>query len=157
MSIRSVRRGFAALVLALSVVFVGGVFATAQHAHAAEPAMTVYKSPWCGCCAKWVEHMRRHGFAVKVVEMEDLEPAKRMFGVAPDLASCHTAGVGGYVIEGHVPAADVKRLLAEKPAARGLAVPGMPVGSPGMEQGGRKDAYEVILFTGEDREVYARY
>ncbi|WP_206419955.1 DUF411 domain-containing protein [Minwuia thermotolerans] len=101
--------------------------------------------------------MRRHGFDVKVIEMEDLEPAKRMFGVDHDLASCHTAGVGGYVIEGHVPAREVKRLLEEKPAARGLAVPGMPVGSPGMEQGGGNDPYSVILFTGESREVYARY
>jgi hypothetical protein len=110
-----------------------------------EPAaMTVWKTPWCGCCGNWVAHMRANGFRVEVREVEDLEPVKKMAGVPGPLQSCHTASVGGYVVEGHVPAADVKRLLATRPAARGLATPGMPSGSPGMENGER-DPYDVIL------------
>ncbi len=109
--------------------------------------MVVYKSPTCGCCGKWVEHMRDHGFAVEVVEAQDVAPHKARLGVPEHLGSCHTATVDGYVIEGHVPAADVHRLLVERPAAKGLAVPGMPVGSPGMEMGARRDAYSVWLFS----------
>ena len=113
---------------------------------AALPAMTVYKSPTCGCCHQWVKHMEANGFTVKSVDQPDVTPVKREHGVTQELSSCHTALVGGYVIEGHVPAADVKRLLAERPAGvRGLAAPGMPNGSPGME-GLTKDRYDVIAF-----------
>ncbi|MEQ9574884.1 MAG: DUF411 domain-containing protein, partial [Rhodospirillales bacterium] len=104
--------------------------------------ITVYKSPYCGCCGAWVTHMKDHGHDVKTVEMEDLTTIKKMTGVAEALQSCHTAVVDGYVIEGHVPAADVARLLREKPKAKGLAVPGMPVGSPGME-GPNPEAFDV--------------
>ena len=97
------------------------------------PPMIVYKSPTCGCCKLWVEHMKNSGFKVSVVETEDLNPIKLEVGVPPGLGSCHTAKVGGYFVEGHVPASDVKRLLAEKPDALGIGVPGMPMGSPGME------------------------
>lgn len=111
-----------------------------------EVTMRVFKSPYCGCCAAWVDHMREAGFSVEVTNLEDMTPAKTHFGISDDLQSCHTAVVDGYVIEGHVPADDVKRLLAERPEAAGLSVPGMPIGSPGMEQGDRTEPYDVVLF-----------
>ncbi|QNM82820.1 DUF411 domain-containing protein [Sphingomonas sabuli] len=106
----------------------------------------VTKSATCGCCDGWVEHMRKAGFDVKVSVVDDVTPAARKLGVPDRLRSCHTSQIGGYVIEGHVPAADVKRLLASKPDAVGIAVPGMVVGSPGMEQGDRKQPYQTLLF-----------
>src|SRR3989442_14641212 len=109
------------------------------------PVVTVYKSPSCGCCAKWVERMRAAGFTVNVHDTDDLSEVMSSFGVPSALGSCHTASVGGYVIEGHVPADLVKRLLAEHPAVTGLAVPGMVAGSPGMEQG-RSQPYDVIAW-----------
>lgn len=112
---------------------------------AAAATLFVTKSAWCGCCKAWVEHMRKAGFEVKVNEVEDVTPTARRLGVPDRLRSCHTTEAGGYVIEGHVPAADVKRLLAQKPKALGLAVPGMVVGSPGME-GGRPQPYQTLLF-----------
>jgi hypothetical protein len=124
---------------------------------AAGPLLEVYKSPWCGCCDAWVEHMEAAGFAVRVNEIDDLTPLKTMLGIAPELQSCHTGLVDGYVVEGHVPARDVRRLLAERPAAIGLAVPGMPIGSPGMEQGGVREPYEVVVFATNERGVFARY
>jgi hypothetical protein len=111
-------------------------------------AIVVYKSPTCGCCSKWVQHLRDAGFVVDVRNEPAMNPLKARLGVPAELASCHTATVNGYVIEGHVPAQDIRRLLAEKPATRGLAVPGMPTGSPGMEQSGRVDQYEVLAFDG---------
>ncbi len=118
--------------------------------------ITVYKSPYCGCCGMWSEHMRANGFAVNVREVEDVDPVKALYGVPPALASCHTAVVDGYVVEGHVPADLVKRLLAERPEARGLAVPGMPAGSPGMEGAGR-EPYDVFIFDDRGKiAVYAR-
>lgn len=119
--------------------------------------LEVYKTPWCGCCGAWVDRMRAAGFQATVRETDDLTPLKRMFGIGDDLASCHTAFIDGYAIEGHVPAREIRRLLAERPAATGLSVPGMPVGSPGMEQGDWQDTYAVILFSGSERTVYARY
>ncbi|HRK68847.1 MAG TPA: DUF411 domain-containing protein [Hyphomonas sp.] len=124
---------------------------------AATPTMKVYKSPSCGCCSAWVDRLRDAGFNMHVIDLEDVDRIKAQFGVPPDLQSCHTALVEGYVIEGHVPALDVKRLLDERPAATGLAVPGMPIGSPGMEQGGHQEAYQVILFSSSRRAVYADY
>ena len=97
------------------------------------PKMTVYKSPTCGCCTSWVEHMQKSGFNVSVVETDDLNSIKNKLGVPTELASCHTAKVGNYFVEGHVPADDVKRLIQENSNARGIGVPGMPLGSPGME------------------------
>ena len=111
----------------------------------AAPAITVYKSPTCGCCKKWITHLEQNGFKVKSVDMQSVTAKKIEFGITPMTASCHTAVVDGYFIEGHVPAGDIKRLLKEKPRGlKGLAVPGMPIGSPGMEQGNRKDAYKVL-------------
>jgi hypothetical protein len=120
-------------------------------------AIRVAKSPYCGCCSQWVEHLRRAGFQVRIVDTEDLNPIARQLGVPDDLRSCHTAVVNGYVIEGHVPIADIRRLLAQRPRGTGLAVPGMPIGSPGMEQGSRRQPYNVILFEGTRRAVFARH
>lgn len=106
-----------------------------------------YKSPYCGCCTEWVEHMEDAGFTVKVEDHENMNPIKQKLGLTPQLASCHTAVIDGYVFEGHVPAKDIQRFLAEKPNLAGLAVPGMPMGSPGMEYGNEKDPYHVIGFT----------
>jgi hypothetical protein len=110
--------------------------------------ITVYKSPTCGCCGKWIEHLEAGGFAVEVIEVKNVGQIKKKNGVPAELASCHTALVDGYVIEGHVPAEDVKRLLEERPEIAGLAVPAMPIGSPGME-GPNPEPYEVIAFTEE--------
>ena len=119
--------------------------------------VTVYKSPTCGCCKEWEKHMRESGFTVVSHDVSDLNAVKHQHGVTQDIGSCHTATVGGYVLEGHVPAADVKRLLAERPAIAGLAVPGMPMGSPGME-GIYSDKFNVVAFdrTG-GRSVFASY
>lgn len=123
------------------------------------PAMTVYKSPSCGCCSKWVEHIESAGFTVKTRDLSDVTPKKNELGVPTRLRSCHTAKVGDYVVEGHVPAADVKRLLNERPEIAGLAVPGMPAGSPGMEVPGRPaQPYQVVAFDeGQIRGVFAQH
>ena len=127
------------------------------HSPAQATDITVYKSPWCGCCTGWVDHMKENGFSVKVVEQEDLSPIKRQYSVPENLESCHTAEVEGYTIEGHVPASDVRKLLAERPDAKGLAVPGMPIGSPGMEQGDEKEPYPVVLFTEDGQYLFNRH
>lgn len=122
------------------------------------PEVVMHKDPNCGCCGQWAEHLQANGFRVKTVMEGDMESVKRRFAVPQRLTSCHTAKVGGYVIEGHVPASAIKRLLREKPAVAGLAVPGMPAGSPGMEVPGRKDPYDVVAFdrVGRSR-VFERY
>lgn len=120
------------------------------------PPMTVYRKPSCGCCHKWVDHLTAAGFAVTVKDMANFNAIKAELGVPAELASCHTAEIGGYVIEGHVPAGAIKRLLAERPTGRGLAVPGMPIGSPGME-GGTPEVYDVILFGPELRQSFGRF
>lgn len=130
---------------------------------AAQPAETtgsVWKSPTCGCCKVWVDYMQKKGYslAVKDVPSSDLTRMKAARGINPPVASCHTAEIGGYVIEGHVPAEDVTRLLAEKPDAIGLSVPRMPVGSPGMEMDGTVDPFEVLLIRKDgSSEVFSRY
>lgn len=140
---------------AIRAVILVAFILTSAAALAAE--VTVYKSPYCGCCGAWVDHMKANGHQVKSINLETLDAIKEMMGVTPPLQSCHTAMVDGYVIEGHVPAADVARLLKEKPKARGLAVPGMPVGSPGME-GPNPQKYDVLLFHADGRtEVFARH
>ena len=125
----------------------------------AGPLVDVFKSPTCGCCAMWVEHMKANGFNVRTTEINDLTEIKKSRGVPDRVQSCHTAVVNGYVVEGHVPAADVHRLLKEKPAIAGIAVGGMPMGSPGMDFPGTKaQAYDVMAFdkTGATR-VYAKH
>ena len=121
------------------------------------PLVVVYKSPTCGCCAKWVDLMREAGFRLEVHDTDNVNAVKVQHGVTHDLQSCHTALVDGYVLEGHVPAEVVRRFLAERPMFAGLAVPGMPMGSPGME-GPYKDRYDVIAFRRDGaREVYSSH
>ncbi len=122
------------------------------------PVMTVYKDPNCGCCKSWIDHLRTHGFRVIARDTSDMTGAKRTGRVPERLQTCHTGFVGGYVVEGHVPAADIKRMLDEKPRIAGLAVPGMPIGSPGLEVGNPKDPYEVIAFNRDGTtRVFARH
>lgn len=122
------------------------------------PAIDVHKSPTCGCCGAWVDHLRAAGFTVNVTEVDDPSAVRRRHGLPDRFGSCHTGVVAGYVVEGHVPAADIRRLLAQRPDALGLAVPGMPVGSPGMEVGDRRDPYEVLLVDRQGRAtVFARH
>jgi len=117
----------------------------------------VYKSSTCGCCKKWVKHLRKEGFNVKTKDYRDMKPIKQTFGVKPQFQSCHTAKVGKYFIEGHVSASDIKKLLKEKPDIKGLTAPGMPIGSPGME-GHRKDKYNVLAIDKNDNAtVYTRH
>lgn len=126
-------------------------------AAAALPSVTVYKSPSCGCCGKWVEHMKANGFPVVTIDTENVAAHKARLGVPEAMGSCHTAEVNGYLVEGHVPATDVKRLLAEKPRARGLVSPGMPASAPGMDDP-RKIPYEILL-VGKDGKTstYSRH
>lgn len=120
--------------------------------------MLVYRSPSCGCCGGWVDHLRAAGFTVTVEMMEDLTPIAARHGIPDQLRSCHTGETNGYFVEGHVPAADVERLLAERPDARGIAVPGMPIGSPGMEMGGRREAFQTLLLGRDGRvSVWAQH
>ena len=117
----------------------------------------VYKSPTCGCCKKWVKHLEKEGFNVKTKDYRDMKPIKKTLGVKQQFQSCHTAKVGKYFVEGHVPASDIKKLLKEKPDIKGLSAPGMPMGSPGME-GRRKDKYDVIAIDKNDNAtIYSQY
>ena len=130
----------------LSVVLIGAVV-TLVGQQPQKPTVEVYKSATCGCCSKWVEHLQANGFTVHTTNREDLAELKAKHGVPRRVQSCHMAVVSGYVVEGHVPAADVQRLLKERPAVIGLAVPGMPIGSPGMEVQGRKaQPFDVLAF-----------
>lgn len=132
--------------------------ARAAQAKAGLPPMQVFKDPNCGCCGAWVQHLEQAGFTVQVTEVSDPAAARQRLGMPAKFGGCHTATVGGYVIEGHVPAAEIQRLLRERPTALGLAVPGMPVGSPGMEVGPRVDPYEVLLVDRQGvAKVFARY
>lgn len=146
------RRHFILTTLAASLFARPGLAASAQ--------LKVYKSPTCGCCAAWVDHMVQAGFDVDTrdVGQDALWALKDRSGITPELSSCHTAFIDGYVVEGHVPAQDVQRLLASGPDALGLTVPGMPIGSPGMEMGDRRDAYNTLLILRDGMtEVFARH
>jgi len=137
------RRQLGVLVLGV-VAVIAGLAAARPAAHAAGPSVMVYKSPTCGCCKKWMAHLEANGFTVQHEDMADVSPMKDELGVPRKLVSCHTAVVAGYVIEGHVPAEDIQRLLREKPKVVGLSAPGMPGASPGMDAG--DDPYEVLAF-----------
>lgn len=144
--------------IVLAAVALGAYVQWGSGATADLPEVTVYKSPTCGCCAEWVTHLRDNGFPVNVEEEVNVQPVKQRLGVPRTLASCHTAVVEDYVVEGHVPAADIKRLLRDQPSLHGLSVPGMPVGSPGMEQGDYVEPYAVVGFNPQgDTTVVARY
>jgi hypothetical protein len=132
-----IRRNFTKAVLAAAL----GIPLLAT---AAAPVIEVYKSASCGCCEEWVKHLRASGLKVNTHDVDDPGAYRKKGGIPDELGSCHTGMVNGYALEGHVPAVDIKRLLAQKPKAKGLAVPGMPLGSPGMEAP-RKDAFDVLL------------
>jgi hypothetical protein len=136
-----------------------GALIPARANAAGRPTLTVYKDPSCGCCTKWVEHLRAAGLELVVHDRTDMDALKDSLGVPATLRSCHTAVAGKYVIEGHVPAPDIKRLIATAPKGIvGVAVPGMPAGSPGMEMGGRADHYDVIAFSASGAaKMFARH
>ena len=130
----------------LAPLALGLALGTALPALASGEEVTMFKDPNCGCCGKWADHMRANGFQVKEIATREMGAVKRQAGVPQELGSCHTAKVGGYIVEGHVPAADVKRLLADKPPVVGVSAPGMPMGSPGMEGPYPADRYDVVSF-----------
>ena len=139
-----------------------GIGAAAQQKSAATAAqkVTVYKTSSCGCCRLWVDHLKANGFDVQAMDVSaaDVRAVSKAAGLPDDGVSCHTAKIGNYVVEGHVPASDIKRMLKEKPAIAGIAAPGMPMGSPGMEQGGAKEAYDVVSFTKDGKmTVYSKH
>jgi len=150
----SLRRSFLMTLLALSAAPLGALAA------ASDLTMTVWKDPDCGCCAEWVKHLEKNGFAVKIVDTGN-QAIRTQLAVLPKFGSCHTALIQGYVIEGHVPASDIQRLIKEQPRALGLAVPKMPIGSPGMdgpEYRGRRDPYEVLLIQKDGRSsIFSSY
>ena len=145
------------LVLTVSIYIGFNFSAKTAEADTVKEEIMVYKSPTCGCCKKWVKHLESEGFNVKTKNIRNLQPVKNEIGVKRQFQSCHTAKIGGYFIEGHVPAADIKRMLSEKPNIKGLAVPGMPMGSPGME-GHRIDKYDVLAIDNNNiASVYSNY
>jgi hypothetical protein len=124
----------------------------------AKGVISAYRNPGCGCCEKWAEQLEAAGFEVNMRDDPDLASRRSATGVPDDLAGCHTAVMGDYVIEGHVPLAEIEKLITEKPAIRGIAVPGMPTGSPGMEMGESRDAYDVVAFAADGtRNIFAKY
>ena len=146
------------LLLATTPLLAASPWDLPRQGHEGSREITVYRSPTCGCCKGWIDHLRSHGFEVTDVQRDDVNSTKQQLGLPQELASCHTAVIDGYVVEGHVPADDIKRLVAEKPDLAGIAVPGMPVGPPGMEMGARKDPFAVIGFDREGRvEPYRQY
>ena len=148
MTISPRRSGTIALVVTFVLLAAQWSSSAQQKPPAVKPLLNVYKTPTCGCCAKWVDHMRANGFDANVQDLPDLSAVKAKLGVPAELGSCHTAQVGRYVIEGHIPADAVHRLLKERPTTvSGLAVPGMPMGSPGMEvPGGSVQPYLILTF-----------
>jgi hypothetical protein len=152
------KMNYAILTLTVALLSPGAVAAKAKAVKSAgEPKIVVHKSPTCGCCGEWEKHLKREGFKVESRITENMSQKKTELGVPQSVQSCHTAVVDGYVVEGHVPAASIRKLLKEKPKIKGIAVPGMPVGSPGME-GPHPEKYEVVTFGGDGKtKVYDRY
>jgi hypothetical protein len=139
-------------------IFMTGIFGTAGQAADEPVAITVYRSPTCGCCGKWIDHLKENNFDVKDIVSDEMDAIKARHGVPKEMASCHTAIVDGYVVEGHVPASDITNMLKTRPKVAGLAVPGMVTGSPGMEMGGRVDPYDVMSFDKESHfQVFHHY
>lgn len=148
------------LMAAGAALAVGFGIAGVRADQAPAETITVYKTSTCGCCSLWVKHLQANGFQVEAhdIDQQKLTGMARVAGVTADLQSCHTAKVGRYVVEGHVPAADIQRMLKERPAIAGISAPGMPMGSPGMEQGGVKQPYDVVAFTKSgQRSVFAKH
>jgi len=148
---------------AVALLGAAALHTTALGQNASKPLVEVWKSPTCGCCKDWVKYLQDQGFVVKTYDVSEAAKAARRteLGLAEKFGSCHTALVGGYVVEGHVPAQEIRKLLKERPRALGLSVPGMPIGSPGMdgpEYGGRKDAYAVLLVQRDgNSSIYQKY
>lgn len=143
----------------LALLFIGLLGACAAPAAPTARTMTVYKSPTCGCCSAWISHLEQAGYTITVKDQANLSPVKAAQGVPPAMQSCHTALIDGYVIEGHVPVADIERLLRDRPAIRGIAVPGMPIGSPGMEVPGvAPEPFAVLSFDEQGNvQEFSRY
>lgn len=152
------KSSFLLAVMATATLLLTALFSTSAVAQ----EITVYKSPFCGCCSKWIDHVREAGFEVKIQDVDNPNQIRTQYGVPKQLTSCHTATVDGYVLEGHVPAATIKRLLAERPDVKGITVPGMPLGAPGMEPAGShaghesaSTPYDVLTFdAAENTTVY---
>ncbi|MDD5412103.1 MAG: DUF411 domain-containing protein [Methylobacter sp.] len=143
------------LAMCLLIINVG---VSAESADGKPIDIVVYRSPSCGCCGKWLEHLKQNNFNVKDIVTDDVQAIKDKSGVSKEMASCHTAIVDGYVVEGHVPANDIKTLLKTKPKIVGIAVPGMPAGTPGMEMGGKKEPYNVMSFDRENQyQIFKSY
>ena len=156
MSYRMNRRQVVMMLLGIAAA-AGTVAAQSTRGATNKPHLVVYKSPTCGCCVKWVEHVNAAGFTSETTNLPDVSPIKARYGVPAQLASCHTSLVGGYVIEGHVPAEDIRRLLRERPAVVGLAAPGMPAGSPGMDVP-NSPPFQVLSFDKQGRtKVFATH
>lgn len=151
------QRAFPGLLVGAALVAVTAIAVLGRPAPSeAAPRVTVYKSPTCGCCKKWVDHLEEHGFQVTAIDTSDVQSVKTRHGVPGALGSCHTALVDGYVVEGHVPADVIQRLLKERPVVAGIAVPGMPMGSPGME-GPTRERFDVLAFEKSGKtSVFAR-
>jgi hypothetical protein len=130
---------------------------SAEAARPNSPEITVYRDPGCRCCEGWVEHLTAQGFQTHVIPTADMDSLKQQLGVPTAMGSCHTALVDGYLLEGHVPVADLQRLLAERPDVAGIAVPGMPVGTPGMEDGDHRDSFDVFSFKADESEPPALF
>src|SRR5687767_893251 len=146
-------------IFAIAVPLGAAAVSANAHDHAPPVAVTVYKNPQCGCCRKWVDHLRNEGFEVTAKDVDDLAAIKAKLGVPASLTSCHTAIVGPYVVEGHVPAADIRKLLEKKPKIAGIGVAGMPMGSPGMEMKGMPaEKYDVMTFAKDGKQrVFAAH
>lgn len=144
------------VVLVTTAGFLTALASWSARAAPSLPKVVVYKSPTCTCCQKWADHLSAAGFPVETVPSTQMDAVKARLGIPVDLRSCHTAEVGGYVIEGHVPVVALQRLLEERPQAVGLAAPGMPAGSPGMEAA-EPEAFDVVIFTREERRVFGRF
>lgn len=141
-----------------NVTVLASVWDQSRESYAGNKQMTVYRSPSCGCCGAWIDHVKKHGFQVTDIKTEAMDALKQQHQVPLNLASCHTAVIDGYVIEGHVPADDIKRFLKQKPQLAGLSVPAMPIGTPGMEMQNRKQPFEVLAFNQLGNvEVFKRY
>lgn len=126
--------------------------------YSGETNMTVYRSPSCGCCGAWIEHAKKHGFNIEDIKTNDMEAIKQKYNIPPELQSCHTVIIDGYVMEGHIPADDIKRFLKNQPEMTGLAVPGMPIGTPGMEARDIKQPFQVLVFNDQGEiEVFREY
>lgn len=144
--------------LSTLIALVISMAAPAAWAASDTPVVDVYKSPTCGCCSKWVDHLKANGFTVRSHDTNDVAKHKARLGVPAGYGACHTAQVNGYLVEGHVPAKEIKRMLKQKPRVRGLAVPAMPMGSPGMETAGYKDSYDVFVVNRDgSTQTYAHY